>query len=118
MHIRKRTPAGFPSMTICGPSHGPRAIILAIMVWLLGGVVLPLPLSAQPPAATPLFRSDRFLVKPVAGADLTPLHRTLGVQVLRSFAAIENLQILRTPPGVNVDTVIAAYNASGFVVYA
>src|SRR5258708_4609498 len=63
-------------------------------------------------------RSDRILVKPLPGVDLTVLNLQLGVTVLRTFPAIGNLTVLQLPAGSLVSTVISAYQTSGLVQYA
>jgi len=64
------------------------------------------------------YRSDRILVKPMPGVDLSGLHLTLGTSLLQSFPAMGNLQILRLPTGTTVSAAISAYLQSGLVVYA
>src|SRR3954452_6786115 len=64
------------------------------------------------------FRDDRILVKPIRGADLAPLHALLGMQVLRQYPDIGDLQVLQLPRGGAVDGVIAIYRQSGLVQYA
>src|SRR6266567_1801482 len=63
-------------------------------------------------------RSDRILVKPRAGVDLSLLHLSLGVQVLNTFSAIGNLQICQVPVGTTADQLIPIYVQSGLVEYA
>jgi large repetitive protein len=63
-------------------------------------------------------RSDRLLIKPVAGADLTLLHRMLGGRVLRAFPAIGGLQVLELPAGRTAWEALAAYRRSALVAYA
>src|SRR6266852_5864112 len=63
-------------------------------------------------------RSDRILVKPKAGVDLSLLHLSLGVQVLNTFSAIGNLQICQVPFGTTADLLIPIYVQSGLVEYA
>jgi len=89
-------------------------LILSFGLFLAAG-----PASAQlnfPPDAG--FRPDRILVKPNAGVDLTPLHALLGMQVLRQYPDIGDLQVLQLPRGGAVDGVIAIYRQSGLVQYA
>jgi hypothetical protein len=64
------------------------------------------------------FRQDRILVKPKAGVDLTALHAILGVQLLHTYPAIGNLQVLQLPGGSTVAGTIAQYQQSGQVDYA
>ncbi|SDS43056.1 S8 family serine peptidase [Opitutus sp. GAS368] len=63
-------------------------------------------------------RSDRILVKPLPGVDLTALNLQLGVTVLRTFPGIGGLQVLQIPAGSLAAAVIAAYQTSGLVEYA
>src|SRR5688572_22168204 len=63
-------------------------------------------------------RVDRILVKPNAGANLAGLHGALGIQLLRTYPAIGNLQVLQLPPGSVVGEMIAIYQQSGLVEYA
>ena len=63
-------------------------------------------------------RSDRILVKPKAGVDLSLLHLSLGVQVLSTFSAIGDLQICQVPFGTTADQLIPIYLQSGLVEYA
>jgi large repetitive protein len=72
-------------------------------------------INAQATAAS---RQDRVLVKPKGGANLALLHTILGIQVLRTYPAIGNLQVLQLPAGSTVAGVIAAYQESGLVEYA
>ncbi|HEY6168924.1 MAG TPA: S8 family peptidase [Verrucomicrobiae bacterium] len=79
---------------------------------------------AQPPVAAAIpsnFRADRILVKPAAGlptSRLDGLHAELGTRVVRTFAAIGNLQVVRLPADARVSEVITAYRQSGLVAYA
>jgi subtilisin family serine protease len=63
-------------------------------------------------------RDDRILVKPAAGADLGPLHTLLGLQILRTYPDMGDLQVLQLPLGSTVAGAIALYQASGLVEYA
>jgi len=78
-------------------------------------VALSLPAFAQGGAA---FRSDRILVKPKAGADLANLHALLGIQVLRAYPMIGNVEVLQLPADTPVGFAIALYQQSGLVQYA
>ena len=72
-------------------------------------------INAQAMAAS---RQDRVLIKPKVGADLALLHTILGTQVLRTYPAIGNLQVLQLPAGSTVAAIIGAYQESGLVEYA
>jgi hypothetical protein len=63
-------------------------------------------------------RSDRSLVKPKPGIDLTLLHAQLGSQVLRTYSGLQNLQVIQLPPLASPLTFIALYQQSGLVDYA
>jgi subtilisin family serine protease len=63
-------------------------------------------------------RHDRILVKPKADANLADLHSVLGIQVLREYPAIGNLQVLQLPAESTVGATIITYQASGLVEYA
>jgi PKD repeat protein len=77
-------------------------------------------LTGFPVANSPasLYRPDRILVKPKPAADLGGMNLTLGVNVLQTFPAIGNLQVLEVPPGKTANLVIASYEGSGLVQYA
>ncbi|HZI32439.1 MAG TPA: S8 family serine peptidase, partial [Candidatus Binatia bacterium] len=64
------------------------------------------------------FSPDRILVKPLPGVDLSPLNQLLGVEVLNTFPAIGNLEIIQVPPGATADVLIGLYQQSGLVGYA
>ena len=67
------------------------------------------------------FRTDRILVKPkkqLDAARIASLHAANRAQVLRLFARIGNLQVVRLPADVNVQEAIAKYQESGLVEYA
>ena len=64
------------------------------------------------------YRSDRILVKPLAGAELSVLHAVLGTRVLQTFSAIGNLQIIQVPSGTTVDAILPLFQQSGLVQYA
>jgi subtilisin family serine protease len=77
------------------------------------------PIALKSDSAT--FRSDRILVKPRKGhqvSELAAYHTALGTQVHRTFPRFGNLQILRLPVGVTVQQAIAHYQKSGLVEYA
>jgi len=64
------------------------------------------------------FRDDRILVKPLLGVDLSLLHRLLGTQVLQTFPAIGNLQIVQLPADGIVANLLTVFRQSGLVEYA
>src|SRR5262245_57369889 len=75
--------------------------------------------QAAPPAAA--FRPDRILIKPKPGrapAGLANLHAALGTRVLRRFAAIEDIHVLKLPGGLSALQAIASYQQSGLVEFA
>jgi subtilisin family serine protease len=98
-------------------SLGRRRSILRLLRFSLIFVVL-LPAFADLKVQGQAARADRILVKPKVGVDLRALHAILGVQVLRTYPAIGNLQVLQLPPGRPVAGTIAAYQQSGLVAYA
>jgi subtilisin family serine protease len=73
-------------------------------------------------ASAPACANDaRILVKPrecVSLEILNDLHARLGIEVLRTFPRIGNLQILKLPLLADVQAIIAAYQNSGLVAYA
>lgn len=83
---------------------------------LLGALATPPAAPAQP--AQPLARTDRILVRPIAGADLGTLHALLGTSVLRTFPAIGGLQIVQLPAGAFAPTLITLFQQSGLAEYA
>lgn len=93
---------------------------------LAAGLIALLLLCVAPPArgqgpgvAPPVVsRSDRLLVKPAAGADLSVLHGALGTAVLREFPDIGGLQVVQLPDGADADDFMTAYRQSGLVAYA
>src|SRR6266404_5303359 len=111
---------------LCHGGWGRRAGLIASTLFLFGAVAAWRVWSqaAQPITGVPApagFRSDRLLIKPkpnVALAAMAHLHASFGTQPLRSFPAIENLQILQLPPGANLQALMAAYRQSGLVEYA
>ncbi|MHB8522061.1 MAG: S8 family serine peptidase [Limisphaerales bacterium] len=64
------------------------------------------------------FSTNRILVKPRVGLDLGMVHMVLGAEVLQTFPAIGNLQIVQVPAGEPVPQAVAAYQQSGLVEYA
>jgi subtilisin family serine protease len=106
------------------------ALLLALPVMLVAAMLLPqapsFRLISDPGPGGQLTtasvsapaRSDRILVKPLPGVDLTALNMQLGVTVLRTFPGIGNLQVLQIPAGSLVADLISAYQASNLVQYA
>lgn len=79
---------------------------------VIGQVASPIP---------PEFRSDRILIKPRTGVELSTvaaMNTATGVRVSRVFPDIGNLQVLEVPPGVNVGQLLDIYQRSGWVEYA
>ncbi|HEY2329148.1 MAG TPA: S8 family peptidase [Verrucomicrobiae bacterium] len=64
------------------------------------------------------FSPDKILVKPLPGVDLSVLDQLLGVQVLNTFPAIGNLEIVQVPTGATADGLIGIFQQSGLVQYA
>jgi subtilisin family serine protease len=93
-----------------------RAKRFALLFLNLGLLLMACPLAAAP--ADALARADRILVKPKAGANLAALHTLLGVQVLRTYPEMGNLQVLQLPAGTTAAAAIAGYQASALVDYA
>ncbi len=91
--------------------------LTALIVWSVTVVAQSLVLAQTNPSPTG-FRTDRILVKPKPGADLTMLHVSFGTKVLRRFPAIGNLQVLELLPGADVRVLLGAYQQSGLVEYA
>src|SRR5438046_7830783 len=82
--------------------------LTALIVWSVTVVAQSLVLAQTNPSPTG-FRTDRILVKPKPGADLTMLHVSFGTKVLRRFPAIGNLQVLELLPGADVRVLLGAY---------
>src|SRR6266403_1161446 len=59
------------------------------------------------------YASDRILVKPRPGADLTALNTTLGTIVIRSFPGIGNLEVVQLPQNASVTNFLALFQQSG-----
>ncbi|PYJ85376.1 MAG: hypothetical protein DME22_09400 [Verrucomicrobia bacterium] len=91
--------------------------LAALIVWLVAVLAQPLVLAQTNPSTTG-FRTDRILVKPKPGADLTMVHVSFGTKVLRRFPGIGNLQVLQLLPGADVRVLLGAYQQSGLVEYA
>src|SRR5882724_8912603 len=68
--------------------------------------------------SSPDFNPARILVKPKTGVDLSALNQLLGVQVLDTFPAIGNLQIIQVPADGAANALINFYLQSGLVQYA
>ena len=67
---------------------------------------------------SPDFNPGRILVKPLAGVDLSALHRLIGVRTLGKFPAIGNLEIVQVPATATAAALISFYQQSGLVQYA
>jgi subtilisin family serine protease len=67
---------------------------------------------------SPDFNPGQILVKPLAGVDLSALNRQLGVQVLGTFPAIGNLEVIQVPADTTADGLINVYLQSGLAQYA
>ena len=96
-----------------------RAVVFTSLVLLGNGA--PQSISAQATtdsASLVVPRSERFLVKPKPGADLSALHELLGVRVVESFPAFGGLQIVLTPGGVATEKMVLRYQESGLASYA
>ena len=91
---------------------------LAVLVAWSVAVVAQVLVFAQINPSPAGFRTDRILVKPKPGADLTRLHVSFGTKVLRQFPGIGNLQVLQLLPGADVRVLLGAYQQSGLVEYA
>ncbi|MCY3022213.1 MAG: S8 family serine peptidase [Planctomycetota bacterium] len=77
--------------------------------------------DANPPVAagrSVSFRQDRILVKPKANADLSQLHLSLSCTPVWQSPAMQNLQVVKLPPGANVPDTIVKYMSSGLAEYA
>lgn len=69
----------------------------------------------------PAYRADRILIQPKAGispAVLENFHQSRNSQVLRSFASMGHLLVLRVPKGESVADLVAQYQKSGLVEFA
>ncbi|HWW01807.1 MAG TPA: S8 family peptidase [Candidatus Acidoferrum sp.] len=86
--------------------------------WLLGICLAALVGPLARAQFNPDLQPDRILVKPLAGANLSALNQLLGAQVLQTFPAIGNLEIVQVPAGATADTLIGLYQQSGLVQYA
>ena len=64
------------------------------------------------------YASDKILVKPAAGAQLSALNLSVGAQVLSVFPAVGNLHVVKVPHSVTASALIAKYRQSGLVEYA
>jgi subtilisin family serine protease len=91
--------------------------LVATMVLLLGQVSL----LARATEVAFRYRPDRILVKPKPGGGLTALaslHAGQGTFVLRSFADLDNLQVIQLAPAMTVEEAITRYYQSGQVEFA
>ena len=78
----------------------------------------PAPLRVNSPAGTGAFREDRILIKPAAGVtveQLASIHARHGARVLRTFRAMDNIQVLRIPSGAGVPDLIQRYQQSALI---
>jgi len=77
----------------------PGTVAVVCGLLLIAATATPPTLFAQsnPPSPAGL-RSDRILVKPKMGLDLSAVHASLGTQVLRVFPMIGGLQVVQLPP--------------------
>jgi len=72
-------------------------------------------------AATAAFHPDRILVaprEPSQPADLARFHARQNSQVLRTFHGTGHTQVIRLPPGAQVQALLDLYRASGLVRFA
>ena len=90
------------------------AVLVAWSVAVLAQVLVFAQINPSPAG----FRTDRILVKPKPGADLTGLHVSFGTKVMRQFPGIGNLQVLQLLPGADVRVLLGAYQQSALVEYA
>jgi subtilisin family serine protease len=79
--------------------------------------------SAQLPQPTPAapYRADRILVQPKRAASaraVADFHTVQKSEVLKTFAGIGRLQVIRVPKGETVQSLIATYQRSGLVDFA
>jgi subtilisin family serine protease len=95
-----------------------RAGWLIWLVWLPvleGGTAVP-PAVKPPDPTRSLFRPDRILAKPKAGATLQQVgttHALLGNRILRSFPELDNWQVIQLTQGLSVPVAISNYHQSG-----
>jgi subtilisin family serine protease len=69
----------------------------------------------------PRFAEDTILVKPKRGVPLHVLerkHKEFTARVTRTFEFIDNVQVVKLPPGLSVEQAIERYQRSGLVEYA
>ena len=102
---------------MAGNASFARSSVCFVTLW--AAVFMTPLLTAQdnpPPRAR--FSTNRILVKPNPGADLTGLHAALGTTVVRSFSRIGNLQVVRLPQNASVTNMLAQFQQSGLVQYA
>lgn len=96
------------------PMTEKRSSAWLLLLGILWTTIFPMPMAMAQVSPTP----PRILVKPKPGADLTPLHAARDTQVLRSFPAIGNLQIVQLPQSATVEVTLAWFQQSGLVEYA
>lgn len=88
-------------------------VAVAVIIWLTA--------MAGAQSISPAYRADRILIQPKAGTSRTALnHFQRGRKdvVLRTFAGIGRLQVLRVPNDETVAGLIAEYQKSGLVEFA
>lgn len=64
------------------------------------------------------YASDKILVKPLAGAQLSTLSLSLAAEVLSVFPTVGNLHVIKVPRPMTASALIAKYKQSGLVEYA
>ena len=72
-------------------------------------------------AISPEFRPDQILIQPKKNVSLTALasfHSSQQAQVLKTFANIGRIQVLRVPKNETVPSLVAKYQNSGLVEFA
>jgi subtilisin family serine protease len=115
-----RTKSWFCQTADWSPTFGLLSRALASALLLLPWLG-PFSARALDAASAPAYRGDRFLVMPKPGVSRNTLdrfHASQKGEVLRAFAGIGGLQILRLPAGETVPSFIARYQQSGLVEFA
>ena len=77
--------------------------------------------STTPSGVTKPYRSDRILIHPKSGIELSALtsfHSLHKSKLLENFARLRNMQVLEVPAGETVENFIAQYQQSGLVEFA
>jgi subtilisin family serine protease len=91
------------------------ANLILFCLWFVAGTCMAQSLF------TPNYRGDQILIKPKSSSNLAALanfHSAQNSEVLRTFARIGHLQIVRVPKGETVQSFIAKYKRSGLVEFA